>query len=320
MKNQNRESDFMEKRQLTVQEDEKMRIDVYLSEKLENISRASVKKLIVEENVLVNSKLIKPRYIVKSGDIIEVTFEEEEETVEILKEDIPLEVVYEDSDLAVINKPQGMVVHPATGNMTGTLVNALLFKFDTLSTLNGEDRPGIVHRIDKDTSGLLMIAKNDFAHEGLAEQLKEHTTTRKYYALVEGPIKEENGTIDAPIGRHRIDRKRMTVTETNSKEAVTHFSVLERFEKHTLIEAQLETGRTHQIRVHMAYINHPVVGDPVYGYKNQKFNLEGQLLFAKKIGFVHPRSGEYLEFEVELPEYFSKILTILRNSQHMDKK
>lgn len=310
----------MEKRQLTVQEDEKMRIDVYLSEKLENISRASVKKLIVEENVLVNSRLIKPRYIVKSGDIIEVTFEEEEETVEILKEDIPLEVVYEDSDLAVINKPQGMVVHPATGNMRGTLVNALLFKFDTLSTLNGEDRPGIVHRIDKDTSGLLMIAKNDFAHEGLAEQLKEHTTTRKYYALVEGPIKEENGTIDAPIGRHRIDRKRMTVTETNSKEAVTHFSVLERFEKHTLIEAQLETGRTHQIRVHMAYINHPVVGDPVYGYKNQKFNLEGQLLFAKKIGFVHPRSGEYLEFEVELPEYFSKILTILRNSQHMDKK
>ena len=310
----------MEKRQLTVQEDENMRIDVYLSEKLENISRASVKKLIVEENVLVNSRLIKPRYIVKSGDIIEVTFEEEEETVEILKEDIPLEVVYEDSDLAVINKPQGMVVHPATGNMRGTLVNALLFKFDTLSTLNGEDRPGIVHRIDKDTSGLLMIAKNDFAHEGLAEQLKEHTTTRKYYALVEGPIKEENGTIDAPIGRHRIDRKRMTVTETNSKEAVTHFSVLERFEKHTLIEAQLETGRTHQIRVHMAYINHPVVGDPVYGYKNQKFNLEGQLLFAKKIGFVHPRSGEYLEFEVELPEYFSKILTILRNSQHMDKK
>ena len=310
----------MEKRQLTVQEDENMRIDVYLSEKLENISRASVKKLIIEENVLVNSRLIKPRYIVKSGDLIEVTFEAEEEAVEILKEDIPLEVVYEDSDLAVINKPQGMVVHPATGNMTGTLVNALLFKFDTLSTLNGEDRPGIVHRIDKDTSGLLMIAKNDFAHEGLAEQLKEHTTTRKYYALVEGPIKEENGTIDAPIGRHRIDRKRMTVTETNSKEAVTHFTVLEKFEKHTLVEAQLETGRTHQIRVHMAYINHPVVGDPVYGYKNQKFNLEGQLLFAKKIGFVHPRSGEYLEFEVELPEYFSKILTILRNSQHMDKK
>lgn len=310
----------MKKRRLEVEENENRRIDIYLSEKLEDMSRASVKKLIVEGNILVNEKFIKPKYIVKSGDLIEVTFEEKEEAIEILKEDIPLEIVYEDSDLAVINKPQGMVVHPATGNMVGTLVNALLYKFDTLSTLNGEDRPGIVHRIDKDTSGLLMIAKNDFTHEGLAKQLKEHTTTRKYYALVEGPIKEESSTIDAPIGRHRIDRKRMTVTETNSKNALTHFKVIERFEKYTLIEAKLETGRTHQIRVHMTYINHPVVGDPVYGYKNQKFNLQGQLLFAKKIGFIHPRSGEYLEFEVELPEYFTKILTILRNSQHMDKE
>lgn len=310
----------MKKRRLEVEENENRRIDIYLSEKLEDMSRASVKKLIVEGNILVNEKFIKPKYIVKSGDLIEVTFEEKEEAIEILKEDIPLEIVYEDSDLAVINKPQGMVVHPATGNMVGTLVNALLYKFDTLSTLNGEDRPGIVHRIDKDTSGLLMIAKNDFTHEGLAKQLKEHTTTRKYYALVEGPIKEESSTIDAPIGRHRIDRKRMTVTETNSKNALTHFKVIERFEKYTLIEAKLETGRTHQIRVHMTYINHPVVGDPVYGYKNQKFNLQGQLLFAKKIGFIHPRSGEYLEFEAELPEYFTKILTILRNSQHMDKE
>lgn len=304
----------MKKEQLKVDESQGKRIDIYLSEHLEGTSRSSIKKLIVEKNVMVNGEPVKPRYIAKSGDLIEVIFEKVE-SLEIIKEDIPLEIIYEDEDLAVINKPQGMVVHPATGNFTGTLVNALLYHFDTLSTLNGEERPGIVHRIDKDTSGLLMIAKNDFAHESLAEQLKEHSTTRKYYALVEGPIKEENGTIDAPIGRHRIDRKRMTVTETNSKDAVTHFRVLERFEKHTLIEAQLETGRTHQIRVHMSYINHPVVGDPVYGYKNQKFKLDGQLLFAKKIGFIHPRSGEYLEFEVELPGYFTKILTILRNNQ-----
>ncbi len=318
MKNEIRESDYMEKRQLRVDENEGKRIDIYLSEHLEDISRSSIKKLIKDKNVTVNGTEVKPRYIVKSEDLIEVSFEEEVEGVEIEKQNIPLEIIYEDSDLAVINKPQGMVVHPATGNLTGTLVNALLYHFDTLSTLNGEERPGIVHRIDKDTSGLLMIAKNDFAHESLAEQLKEHSTTRKYYALVEGRIKEENGTIDAPIGRHRIDRKRMTVTETNSKEAVTHFKVLERFEKYTLIEAQLETGRTHQIRVHMSYINHPVVGDPVYGYKNQRFKLEGQLLFAKIIGFVHPRTGEYLEFEVDLPDYFVKILNILRSSQQID--
>ncbi len=302
----------MEIKYLEVTESENERIDIYLAENLEDISRASIKKLIKEEKVLVNGKSVKPKYAVKDGDKIEVTIDEVEE-LEVISEDIPLDIVYEDEDVAVINKPQGMVVHPAAGNFTGTLVNGLLHHFETLSDLNGSVRPGIVHRIDKDTSGLLMVAKNNFAHEALAEQLKEHSANRRYYALVEGVIKEENGTIDAPIGRHRVDRKRMTVTDVGSKEAVTHFTVLERFEKYTLIEAKLETGRTHQIRVHMAYINHPVVGDFIYGYKNQKFKLEGQLLFAKAIGFVHPRTEEYMEFETELPDYFTKILETLRN-------
>lgn len=296
---------------LKVTEDSKDRIDSYLSVNLEDTSRSFIKKLIKEEKVKVNGDIIKPRYMVKVDDLIEVSIENQTEE-EISKENIVLDIVYEDSDLAIINKPQGMVVHPASGNFSGTLVNALLYHFDTLSTLNGEMRPGIVHRIDKDTAGLLMIAKNDFAHETLAKQLKDHSTTRKYYALVEGAIKEENGTINAPIGRHRVDRKKMTVTDENSKNAVTHFKVLERFEKYTLIEAQLETGRTHQIRVHMNYINHPVVGDPVYGYRNQKFKLKGQLLFAKIIGFIHPRNDEYMEFEVDLPNYFEHILNIIR--------
>ena len=301
----------MELIKFNVIEDLNDRIDSYLSDNLEALSRSSIKKLIKEEKIKVNGKTVKPRYIVKMGDNIEVSIENEVED-EIVKENINLDIVYEDLDVAVINKPQGMVVHPAAGNLSGTLVNALLYHFDTLSTLNGNIRPGIVHRIDKDTAGLLMIAKNDFAHECLAEQLKEHSTVRKYYALVEGVIKEDSGTINAPIGRHRVDRKKMTVTDENSKKAVTHFKVLERFEKFTLIEAQLETGRTHQIRVHMNYINFPVVGDLVYGHRNQKFKLQGQLLFAKVIGFVHPRSELYMEFEVDLPDYFEKILSILR--------
>ena len=306
----------MEKKYLQVTENESERIDIYLAENLEDISRASIKKLIKEEKVEVNGKFVKPKYAVKNGDKIQITIDETEE-LEVIGEDIPLEIVYEDSDVAIINKPQGMVVHPAAGNFTGTLVNALLHHFESLSDLNGNVRPGIVHRIDKDTSGLLMVAKNNFAHEKLADQLKEHSANRRYYALVEGVIKEENGTIDAPIGRHRVDRKRMTVTDVSSKEAVTHFTVLERFEKYTLIEAKLETGRTHQIRVHMAYINHPVVGDFIYGYKNQKFKLEGQLLFAKAIGFVHPRTEEYMEFETEIPDYFIKVLEVLRNKQQI---
>lgn len=305
----------MEIRETKVEQNEGTRIDLFLADEFSDISRSTIKKLIKDELVTVNDLSVKPRYLVKLGDKLKLTLIEEESDDEIIAEDIPLEIVYEDDDLAVINKPQGMVVHPATGNQTGTLVNALLYHFKSLSTLNGEDRPGIVHRIDKDTAGLLMIAKNDFAHESLAMQLKDHTTTRRYYALVEGVIKEERATIDAPIGRHRIDRMKMAVTDNNSKDAVTHFTVLERFEKHTLVEARLETGRTHQIRVHMAYINHPVVGDAVYGYKNQKFKLEGQLLFAKAIGFIHPKTDEYMEFEVPLPDYFERVLTVLRNRE-----
>lgn len=297
----------MNKFKIEVSESKDKRIDIYLSEILKDFSRSAIKKLINDEKVTVNENIIKPRYQVKLGDLIEVEIKEEEDLV-LEAEDIPLEIIHEDNDLAVINKPQGMVVHPAKGNENSTLVNALLFHFKSLSNLSGDIRPGIVHRIDKDTAGLLMIAKNNFTHENLVNQLKEHSITRKYLALVEGVIEEENGTIDAPIGRHKIDRMKMTVTEENSKDAVTHFKVLERFNKFTLIEAELETGRTHQIRVHMNFINHPVVGDLIYGHKEQVFKLEGQLLFAKIIGFIHPRSGEYLEFEVGLPEYFTKVL------------
>jgi 23S rRNA pseudouridine1911/1915/1917 synthase len=285
----------------------KDRLDIFLSDYLEKLSRSSIQKLIKKGYIIVNGKETKANYILKEGDVVDVEFEKEE-VIEILPENIEIEIVYEDNDIAIVNKPQGMVVHPAAGNFSGTLVNALLYHLDSLSDLNGNLRPGIVHRIDKETSGLLMIAKNNFAHERLASQLKAHTTNRLYEALVEGIIKEDRGKIDAPIGRHLTERKKMTVTETNSKEAVTHFSVLERYKNHTLIEAKLETGRTHQIRVHMKYINHPVVGDKVYGFKAQKFKLNGQLLHAKKIGFIHPRTEEYIEFNSELPEYFKDIL------------
>lgn len=307
--------EIQEIREVIVEENEGTRIDAFLADEFSDISRSIIKKLIKDGMVTVNGVAVKPRYLVKKGDTLNLTVPEEEE-FQLVAEDIPLEIIYDDEDVAVINKSQGMVVHPGTGNKTGTLVNALLHHFDSLSTLSGEDRPGIVHRIDKDTAGLLMIAKTDCAYESLSEQLREHTTSRRYYALVEGAIKEERGTINAPIGRHPVDRLKMTVTDQNSKEAVTHFTVLERYEKYTLIEARLETGRTHQIRVHMEYIHHPVVGDPVYGFKNQKrFKLQGQLLFAKALGFVHPRTGEYMEFEVELPGYFEKVLRTLRNRE-----
>ncbi|SEF68284.1 ribosomal large subunit pseudouridine synthase D [Caloramator fervidus] len=286
------------------------RIDVYLSEIIEDMSRSRIQKLIEEEKIKVNGNVTKSNYKIKANDEITVEIPDPVK-LEIVAEDIEIEILYEDDDIVVVNKPQGMVVHPAAGNYTGTLVNALLKKCKTLSSINGVIRPGIVHRIDKDTSGVLVVAKNDYAHQHLAEQIKEHTVKRIYIALTEGVIKQDMGTIDKPIGRHPVHRKKMAIVE-NGKRAVTHFKVLERFKENTLVEARLETGRTHQIRVHMASIGHPLVGDPVYGYKKQKFKLNGQALHAKVLGFIHPRTGKYMEFSSPLPDYFEELIEKLR--------
>lgn len=281
------------------------RIDKYLSSKLDDsFSRAKIQKLIDEELILVNDKVIKNSYKVSNGDVILITDKEEDMSVKPEKMDI--DIVYEDDDVMVINKKSGVVVHPAPGNYSGTLVNGLMYLSKDLSHVNGEFRPGIVHRIDKDTSGLLIVAKNDKAHRILAEELKEKKIKRKYIALVSGVINHDIGEIDAPIGRDPSDRKKMCVTSTNSKDAITHFRVLERYKNASLIECELETGRTHQIRVHMKYINHPVINDPVYGKNNHgKF---GQLLHAKEITFTHPTTKEVMTFSCEVPEEFNKIL------------
>ena len=294
--------------------EEEGRLDKYLSDKLENMTRSYLKKLISDDKaVLVNGNPAKPNYKLKPGDIIELAVPEPIE-LEIKAENIPLDIVYEDNDMLVVNKPQGMVVHPAAGNYTGTLVNALLYHCgDSLSGINGEKRPGIVHRIDKDTIGLLLVAKNDNAHQKLSSQIKEHSLTRAYKALVHGNIKQDSGRIDAPIGRHPSDRKKMTITDKNSREAVTNFRVLERYGRYTFVECILETGRTHQIRVHMSKNGHPIVGDKTYGVKKEEFNLTGQLLHAYKVGFIHPVSGEYMEFVSELPDYYMNVLDRLRN-------
>ncbi|WP_291578742.1 RluA family pseudouridine synthase [Clostridium sp. UBA6640] len=289
------------------------RLDVFISERLEGKSRSYVQGLIEEEKVKVNEKFKKSNYKLKLNDsvIIEIP---EATTLEVEKEDIPLDILYEDNDVIVINKPQDMVVHPAPGNYSGTLVNALLYHCNDLSGINGVVRPGIVHRIDKDTSGILVIAKNDNAHNKLAEQLKEHSMTRTYYALVEGKLKEDSGTINAPIGRHPVERIKMAVVKNNGKEATTHYKVLERFNHYTLVRCNLETGRTHQIRVHMAYIGHPLVGDTVYGFKKQKFKLQGQVLHAKELGFIHPTTNEYMKFTSNIPKYFEDLIGNLRKS------
>ena len=299
---------------LKVSEGEEGRLDKYLSDKLEDMTRSYLKKLISDDKaVLVNGNPAKPNYKLKPGDIIELAVPEPIE-LEIKAENISLDIVYEDNDMLVVNKPQGMVVHPAAGNYTGTLVNALLYHCgDSLSGINGEKRPGIVHRIDKDTSGLLLVAKNDNAHQKLSSQIKEHSLTRAYKALVHGNIKQDSGRIDAPIGRHPSDRKKMTITDKNSREAVTNFRVLERYGRYTFVECILETGRTHQIRVHMSKNGHPIVGDKTYGVKKEEFNLTGQLLHAYKVGFIHPVSGEYMEFVSELPDYYMNVLDRLRN-------
>lgn len=288
-----------------------IRIDKFLTEKLTALTRSRIQKLIDEGFVRLFGVAVKANYKVKTGDKIEVCIPENKEA-EAVAENIPLDIVYEDDCMLVVNKPQGMVVHPAAGNYSGTLVNALLYYCpDTLSGINGEKRPGILHRIDKDTSGLLLVAKNDLAHQSLSEQIKAHSLTREYRALVNGNIKTDEGTINAPIGRHPTDRKKMSITLKNSREAVTHFRVLERFSGYTYVCCRLETGRTHQIRVHMSSKGHSIVGDKTYGIKD-KFNLKGQLLHAAKVGFIHPISGEYMEFMRDVPDYFENILEKLR--------
>lgn len=285
------------------------RIDKYLNENTE-YTRSKIQKMIENGNILVNDIKVKDSYKVKENDYI--TIEALEETTDILPENIPLDIYYEDDDLIVVNKPSGMVVHPAPGNYTGTLVNALIYHTNNLSKVNTNIRPGIVHRIDADTSGLLLVAKNDKSHNILAEAIQKKEVVREYIALVEGIIMEDTATIDAPIGRDKKDRKKMTVTSENSKDAVTHIRVLERYKDSTLIRCKLETGRTHQIRVHLSYIGHPVVNDPVYGHKKLIDKDFGQMLHAEKLGFVHPTTKEYMEFTTEPPKRFQEILNIYK--------
>lgn len=289
-------------------ENSDLRLDKYLVSQLEDFTRSAVSKLIEGGQVKVNEKTASKNYKCKAGDRVEIEIPDPVE-LDVTAENIPLDIVYEDSDLLVVNKPKGMVVHPAAGNYSGTLVNALLYHCkDRLSGINGVIRPGIVHRIDKDTSGLLIVAKNDTAHLDLAQQIKEHSFHRAYQAVAYGNFKEDNGTVNQPIGRHPKDRKKMAVTYKNSKNAVTHYEVISRYEKFTHIRCVLETGRTHQIRVHMAYIGHPLAGDEVYGTKKVITQLNGQCLHAGELGFVHPRTKEYMEFTAPLPEYFTNFL------------
>ena len=284
------------------------RIDKYLSEQLEDMTRSHIQKLIKENMVRVNGMAVKSNFKLSASDQIEVEIPELKEP-DILPENIPLDILYEDQDILVVNKPKGMVVHPAPGHYTGTLVNAIMYHCkDNLSGINGVLRPGIVHRIDMDTTGSLLICKNDRAHQALAKQLKEHSITRKYHAIVHGRLKEDEGTIDKPIGRHPIDRKKMSVHCTNGREAITHYRVLKRFQQFTYIECQLETGRTHQIRVHMSSIGHPILGDQIYGPAKCPYKLQGQTLHAKVLGITHPITGEYMEFDAPLPDYFQALL------------
>ena len=287
------------------------RIDKYLSTVIEGKTRSFIQGLIADKAVTVNGKIIKSNYKLKSNDEIVIILPEPIE-LDVKAENIDLNIVYEDSDVIVINKPKNMVVHPAPGNYTGTLVNGLLYHCKDLSGINGVIRPGIVHRIDKDTTGILVIAKNDEAHNSLAKQFKDHSIKREYYALVEGRFSKESGTIDKPLGRNKKDRLKMDIVE-DGRRAVTHYEVLEQYDKGvSLIRCTLETGRTHQIRVHMASIGHPLVVDQTYGYKKQKFKIEGQALHAKTLGFIHPTTGEYIEFTSDLPEYFEELIKKLR--------
>lgn len=293
--------------ELYVDEESNERLDYYISSELDEISRTYVQKLIKDKRVNVNGLYKKASYIVKEGDYIYIDLPEPK-TLELAPENIPLDIVYDDSDVVVINKPQDMVVHPAPGNYSGTLVNALLYHVDSLSTINGIIRPGIVHRLDKDTSGLLVVAKNDNAHRELSNQLKDRKVYREYIALVHGVINNDSGEINKPIGRDPKDRKKMTVIYTNSKEAITNYWVIKRYSKYTLVRVRLQTGRTHQIRVHFSDMRHPVVGDPIYSNGKNEFNLNKQLLHARKIGFIHPSTKERMEFECDIPNTFKEVL------------
>ena len=297
---------------LLIAETEASRIDAYLAANTD-LTRSKIQKLIKDGAVALNGKACKASSAVCAGDSIRILVPETDGARLPEPENITLDVVYEDDDLAVINKPKGMVVHPAPGNPSGTLVNALLYRFQTLSGAGGEIRPGIVHRIDRMTSGLLVVAKNDFAHEALARQFAEHTAHREYLCLVHGNLKEDSGTVDAPIGRHKTDRKRMAVTE-DGRRAVTHWHVLERFGTETLLDVRLETGRTHQIRVHMAYIKHPILGDEVYGSPAPKLGLNGQALHGYRLTFTHPRTGETMSFTAPLPDDFTTAIVRLGGS------
>ena len=303
----------MRQKYLVPEEQEDVRIDRYLAESCESLSRSYIQKLLKNGEVLVDGKAVKASYRVCPGDQVLVDIPEAVQP-EIQAQDMELDILYEDSDVILVNKPKGMVVHPAAGHLNDTLVNGLMAHCrDQLSGINGVMRPGIVHRIDMDTTGVLIACKNDFAHNQIAAQLKEHSITRKYLAVVHGVIKEDEGTVDASIGRHPVERKKMSVNEKNGRHAVTHYRVLRRFSGYTYIECQLETGRTHQIRVHMASIGHPLVGDEVYGPRKCPFSLQGQTLHAAVLGFIHPRTGEYLEFWAPVPEYFEKLLKKLEN-------
>lgn len=299
----------------TSEADKGKRLDAYIGEATD-LSRSYAQNLIEDGLVSASGRKVAKKYKIKAGETIMISIPEAK-PIDAAPEDIPIDIIYEDEDVIVVEKPRGMVVHPAIGNPSGTLVNAIMYHCgDSLSSINGAIRPGIVHRIDKDTSGLLMIAKNDSAHESLAAQLKEHSVTREYIALVFDNIKKDKLTIDAPIGRDDINRLRKAVNGIGSRDAVTHIRVLKRYGKYTLVAARLETGRTHQIRVHMASIKHPLVGDPLYGPKKQPFGLNGQLLHARLLGFVHPRTGEYMEFSSAIPEYFQEVLDKLDDTEN----
>ena len=289
-----------------------LRLDKWLTSQIEDLTRTAVQNLVESGEVLVNGKTVAKNYKQKAGDVVEINIPEPVE-LNTEPENIPLDIIYEDSSLLVVNKPKGMVVHPSAGHYTGTLVNAIMYHCrDSLSGINGEIRPGIVHRIDMDTTGSLIVCKNDESHVFIAEQIKEHSVNRRYRGIVYGVVKEEEGTVNAPIGRHPIERKKMAINEKNGKPAITHYKVLERFERYTYMEFKLETGRTHQIRVHMASIGHPLLGDTLYSSGRSPYKLQGQTLHAMTIGFIHPRTREYMEVTAPLPEYFEKILKDLR--------